>query len=74
MNIFKRIIENLFKKKNNNEKLALQEEKVQNNDVYSEYQDNFLESLKSQVTSRKKEIEIIERVGDGFGFKKKISF
>lgn len=74
MNIFKRIIENLFKKKNNNEKLALQEEKVQNNDVYSEYQDNFLESLKSQVTSRKKEIEITERVGDGFGFKKKISF
>lgn len=73
MNIFKRIIENLFKKKNNNEKLALQE-KVQNNDVYSEYQDNFLESLKSQVTSRKKEIEITERVGDGFGFKKKISF
>lgn len=74
MNIFKRIIENLFKKKNNNEKLALQEEKVQNNDVYSEYQDNFLESLKSQVISRKKEIEITERVGDGFGFKKKISF
>lgn len=74
MNNFKRIIENLFKKKNNNEKLALQEEKVQNNDVYSEYQDNFLESLKSQVTSRKKEIEITERVGDGFGFKKKISF
>lgn len=74
MNIFKRIIENLFKKKNNNEKLALQEEKVQNNDVYSEYQDNFLESLKAQVTSRKKEIEITERVGDGFGFKKKISF
>lgn len=74
MNNFKRIIENLFKKKNNNEKLALQEEKVQNNDVYSEYQDNFLESLKSQVISRKKEIEITERVGDGFGFKKKISF
>lgn len=74
MNIFKYIIEHLFKRKKACDTLKLQEQ----NEVKPSYMDNktkkdFLKSLKSQVISNKKEIEIKERSGDGFGFKKNIS-
>lgn len=66
MNIFKYIIEHLFKKKNTDQTLKLQ-------DAPSDTKKEFFKELKSQVVSNKKEIEVTERAGDGFGFKKNIS-
>lgn len=74
MNIFKRILECLFKKKSSAETLKLQQKReVKIDDKYNEYEGKFFQNLKLQVISRKKDIEITERVGDGFGFKKNIS-
>lgn len=74
MNIFKRILECLFKKKSSAETLKLQQKReVKTDDKYNEYEGKFFQNLKLQVISRKKDIEITERVGDGFGFKKNIS-
>lgn len=74
MNIFKRILECFFKKKSSAETLKLQQKReVKTEDKYNEYEGKFFQNLKLQVISRKKDIEITERAGDGFGFKKNIS-
>ncbi len=71
MNIFKYILERIFKKKNTNQILKLQEKsKVQTSNMSNEDKQEFLDNLKSQVITSKKNIEIRERIGDGFGFKK----
>lgn len=74
MNIFKYIIEHLFKKKSVVQTLKLQgKSETEINDVPSDVKKDFLKELKSQVISEKKEIEVIECAGDGLGFKKNIS-
>lgn len=74
MNIFKYIIEHLLKKENADKTLKLQEKnQVEVSNMYTEGKNELSQKLKSQVIARKKEIEITERVGDGFGFKKNIS-
>lgn len=73
MNIFKRIFGFLFKKKSNENAYELSLLQEKNSSINDETKKDFLKSLKSQVISSKKEIEIKERSGDGFGFKKNIS-
>lgn len=74
MNIFKYIIEHLFKKGNADKTLKLQDKsQVEASSMYAEDKNELSQKLKSQVIARKKEIEITERAGDGFGFKKNIS-